>query len=368
MVDEFGWSHASVSFAFALRAEIGGIAAPAVGLIVDRFGARRLLVLGVVIVSIGSVLMSQVNTLISLYASVLVIAIGMSATAGAVGMVVITRWFERERGWALALATTGIAASGLMVLLLEFLISQFGWRDALIYAGIGHLLLCLPLAFVIHDDPAKLGLFKDGDTHPPGGQETEKLLLGLSLKRALGTGSFWKLSLVFGLTLFGLTAVVIHQIPYFTSSLGISSGWAAASVSVMTAMTIVGRLGFGRLADLIDKRYVMAIASTMSGIALLMFATLYETWQIFYAVPFFAVAMGGSIPVRPALQAEYFGLKSFGGIQGITLAIASLGTLSGPVFAGWMYDTTESYRLAFAALSVTCVAAVPLAISIRRPM
>ena len=66
-----------------------------------------------------------------------------------------------------------------------------------------------------------------------------------------------------------------------------------------------------------------------------------------YVLPVFALGFGGSIPVRPAFQAEYFGLKAFGAIQGLAFTIATLGGLLGPVFAGWMYDVTESYRLAF---------------------
>ena len=81
----------------------------------------------------------------------------------------------------------------------------------------------------------------------------------------------------------------------------------------------------------------------------------------------FALGFGGVIPVRPAFQAEYFGMRAFGAIQGLVFTIATLGALFGPVFAGWMYDETDSYRLAFVLLSLGSFAAVPLVLSIRRP-
>jgi len=85
-------------------------------------------------------------------------------------------------------------------------------------------------------------------------------------------------------------------------------------------------------------------------------------------LPVFALGFGGGIPVRPAFQAEYFGLRAFGAIQGLAFTVATIGGLLGPVFAGWMYDTTESYRLAFVILSIGSLLAVPLVLSIRKPV
>ena len=102
IVNEFGWSRASVSFAFSLRSEVGGLAAPVVGFMVDRVGSRRLMVGGVALVALGFVLLSRVESLWAFYGAVIVIAIGMSATGGPVGMVAIAHWFRRRRGRALA--------------------------------------------------------------------------------------------------------------------------------------------------------------------------------------------------------------------------------------------------------------------------
>jgi MFS family permease len=111
----------------------------------------------------------------------------------------------------------------------------------------------------------------------------------------------------------------------------------------------------------------MAGACLLCGTSRLLFATVYEGWQIAYALPVFAIGWGGIIPVRPAFQAEYFGLKAFGAIQGLTFTVATLGALLGPVFAGWMFDETESYRLAFVILSAGGLVSVPLVLSMKRP-
>jgi MFS family permease len=135
----------------------------------------------------------------------------------------------------------------------------------------------------------------------------------------------------------------------------------------MTLLSLIGRLGMGQLADVWEKQRVMAISFAVVGISLLLFATVHEPWQMLYALPVFAFGFGGIIPVRPAFQAEYFGLKAFGAIQGIVFTIAMLGSLAGPVFAGYVYDETESYRLAFIVLAAAALLAVPLILGARKP-
>jgi MFS family permease len=369
IVAEFGWSRASVAFAFSLRSEVGGIASPIVGWTVDRIGSRRLMMAGIFFVSAGFVLMSRMQSLPFFYFSVVVIAIGMSATAGPVGMVAIAHWFNKRRGRALSFMTAGAGTSGVMVLVLEGMISSFGWRDALVILAVVQLLVCLPLAMSIRDKPEDMGLLPDGE---PIAEDsgTPRLSLsqeGLTLRRAVRLRAFWQMAFAVMLVNVGMIAVIVHQIPFFTESLGVSDGTAAALVTAMTLTSLLGRFGMGQLADMIDKRWVLATSFATCALALVLFATLTEAWQIAYALPVFAIGWGGIIPVRPAFQAEYFGMRAFGAIQGIVFTVATLGGLVGPVFAGWMYDETESYRVAFLVLSLGAMAAVPLVLTIKRP-
>lgn len=372
IVHEFGWSRASVSFAFSLRSEVGGIAAPVVGFMVDRVGSRRLMMFGVALVALGFVLLSRIESLPGFYGAVIVIALGMSATGGPVGMVAIAHWFRKRRGRALAMMTVGAGASGVMVLVLEALISGFGWRSALVIMGATQLAVCMPLAMSVRNRPEEIGLRPDNE--PPDGDDPAPAegggfapQEGMTVAEALRSTSFWRLSLAVMLTNLGTTAIIVHQIPFFTSSVGLSEGLAAATVTVMTLMSLVGRLSFGQAADFMDKRFVMAGAFALSAASLLLFATVYEPWQVVYTLPVFALGWGGMIPTRPAFQAEYFGLRAFGAIQGLVFTVATFGALIGPVFAGWVYDQTESYRLAFVILAAGSFLAVPMVLSIRRP-
>ncbi len=372
IVNEFGWSRAAVSFAFSLRSEVGGIAAPIVGFLVDRVGARRLMVFGVATVALGFVLLSQVQALWAFYGSVVVIAIGMSAAAGPVGIVAVAHWFRRRRGRALAFLAMGAGSSGIMAVVLAGLISAFEWRNALLIIAAVQLAVCLPLALSIRNRPEDMGLHPDGEAEAgpspgdtavaPGLAEPE----GLTARQALRSSAFWRLALAVSLGNLGAMAIIVHQIPFLTGSVGLSEGAAAASLTGMTLVSVGGRFGFGYAADLMDKRFVMASAFALLALGVLLFAAVYQPWQIFLALPLFGLGWGGIIPVRPALQAEVFGLRAFGAIQGLVFTIATLGALAGPVFAGWMYDQTESYRLGFVILAATAFLAAPLLATLRR--
>lgn len=363
ITNEFGWSRASIALAFSLRTEVGGVAAPVVGLLVDRVGSRRLMVGGVLTVALGFFLLSRVEELWAFYGAVIVIAIGMSAAAGPVGIVAVTRWFRRRRGRALAFMTMGAGASGVMVLVLAGLISAFDWRNALLIIAGLQLAVCLPLALSVRDRPEEMGLRPDGDlpddadgTMPAGFREPE----GVTVREALRSAMFWRLALAVAFGNLGAIAIIVHQIPYFTETIGLSDGAAAAAVTGMTLISIPGRFGFGYAADFIDKRLVMAASYAVLALAVLSFAAIQEPWHVLLVLPLFGIGWGGLIPVRPALQAEVFGLRAFGAIQGLVFTVATFGALIGPVFAGWMYDQTESYRLAFVVLAGVAFLAVPL--------
>jgi MFS family permease len=329
------------------------------------------MLIGVVLVAIGFLLLSQVQSLPGFYGAVIVIAVGMSSTGGPVGMVAIAHWFRRKRGRALSFMTIGAGSSGVMVLVLSLLISEFGWRDALVIMAILQLIVCVPLALTVRNNPAEMGLLPDGDPVPPTVEGAPQVAAhepeGLTVRQALRTASFWKMSLSVALVNAGMIAVVVHQIPYFTKTIGLSEGLAAATVTTMTLLSLLGRLGMGQLADMIDKRRVMAAAFGISALSLALYAAVQEPWQIVIALPVFAFGWGGIIPVRPAFQAEYFGMRAFGAIQGIVFTVATLGAFFGPVFAGWMFDETDSYRTAFLVLSGLAFLAVPLTLSMRRP-
>jgi OFA family oxalate/formate antiporter-like MFS transporter len=373
LTDEFGWSRASIAAAFSLRTEVGGIAAPAIGFAVDRVGVRRLTAIGVCVVAVGFALMSRVDSLWAFYATTVLVALGMSATGGATAATVISHWFRRNRGKALGLMTLGGGTSGLTAVIFAQLISDYGWRTALVIVGVGQLIFSLPLALSLRNRPEDVGLTPDGlpvESRPPApGSSSSALAMEpaaeFTTRQALRSPLFWKVALVFALSNFATTGLIVHQVPFLTESAGVSDGFAAASITLMTGISIPGRLLFGGAADRYPRTMVVAIALACTGTGLMLLATVSEPWQIAYSLPLFSIGFGAAVPLRSVLQAEYFGLKAFGAIQGMILTVTTLFAFIGPVLAGLLYDHSASYRLAFVILACGPLLAIPLVLSLK---
>ena len=122
-------------------------------------------------------------------------------------------------------------------------------------------------------------------------------------------------------------------------------------VTVTILLSGVGRIGFGWLSDHMNKRYVFCIALALQMIGMLVFANIRTYWHIIPFLMTFSPGYGGPIPLRPAIQGEYFGRKHFGTIQGLFLAASTVSLMIGPPFAGWICDVTGNYRLAFLILA-----------------
>ncbi len=387
MTKEFGWSRAAIAGAFSLRTELGGVGAPVAGYLVDRMGPRRLVLVGVFLVGTGFILLSRIEAVWHLYAVAAFIAIGMSATAGPVAMTAVAHWFQRKRGRALALMTVGGGSSGVMVLVLASLIAAFDWRTALLIMGLIQWAVCIPLALIVRNRPQDLGLLPDGELALPTEEEVAagqrqaptvgaggpgdgvaaRQDEGLTIGQALRTRSFWLMAIAMSLIGFGSLAIIAHQVAFLEESVGLSSLTASAAQMAVPIVSLVGRLGFGWLADYVDKRKVLAAAYLFIAVGILLAATVQSAWQVPLYLIIFAPGWGGSISVRPAFQAEYFGLRAFGGIQGLMFFVASVGAFAGPIFAGAIYDIMDTYRPAFLVVGLAALVAAPAVLMVGKP-
>jgi sugar phosphate permease len=147
---------------------------------------------------------------------------------------------------------------------------------------------------------------------------------GLTVRQALRTRPFWLLTFAVALAWLGGMALIGHLIAFLEESADFSRGAASAVAMGIPFASLVGRLGFGWLADYVVKRRLLAVAYIFQGAGILIFATTDSPWQAVLFLVVFSVGWGGAIPVLPALEAEYFGLRAFGGIQGLLSGLARL--------------------------------------------
>jgi len=353
IAEETGWSYTQISIAASLRGLEMGAFAPISGFLVDRFGPRRLVFCGTLIIGFGLLLLSQVNSLIMFYGAFILLALGVSACSSTVLMTAVASWFERNIGKALGIMTCGFGVSGILVLFIVRLIDLYQWRTTLIILGLGMWLFGIPLSFVVRNKPEQYGYLPDGETSGEQVSAPESHDKAIGFKEALRSRSFWHISIAETIRVLIITAVITHVMPYL-SSLDISRSRAALVTSSIPLLSIIGRIGFGWLGDTRDKRYVMAGAYSTAGVGLLAFSHIQTPWVIFPFLILFPLSWGVS-GLRGAVVKECFGMTSFGKIFGLMVGITMIGGILGPSLAGWTYDTLGSYHpiwLVFAGMSV----------------
>jgi len=380
----FGWTAAATSVAFIFQRLEVGILGPLVGFLVDRVGPKKLMLSGWIIVGLGFLLMSRIDSLWAFYISFMTIAIGLSFGSFVVPTTAVANWFTKKRSRAMTLLYCGAGASGVLVPLLALSISQLGWRETLTFIGIGLWAICLPLCLVMRHRPSQYGYLPDGETRAAMHEPTNSMNLhssseimdqdsvpsatGFTAKAALRTRAFWLLALAFFFQHIGTSAVMVHIVPYL-ESVEVSTTIAAAAVTGMTLSSLIGRLGLGLLGDFTNKRYLIALALTLQTIGLFIFS-LIDTDRAWLIVPFlltYAPGYGGPVPLRAALQADYFGTKSFGTIFGLMAIVSMFGGLASPVVAGWVFDVMGSYHLVWQLFALVTVPAIPLILLAKAP-
>jgi len=369
VLEEFGWSVAATSLAFSLRSEVGGLAAPFVGVMVDRLGAQRVIFGGIIVSAAGVFAMSHIQELWHFYLVMVVIAFGGSSAGGQVGLAAIATWFENRRATAMSFMTVGGGLGGLLVVLIAWLVEQLGWREALRVISFAMLTIGLLVGLNIRTRPENHPQPMDGRRYVDelGAEIPRAVQWGIPIRRAVRTRAAITLGLGMIVLAWGTTSVVIHQIPYLEREVGLSKSLASTSVAVFTLCSIVGRLGFGILADRYSKRVMLAVSTALvvSGIPVLAIAESYPVALL--GILMIAPGFGGSIPVRPALIADYFGTKYFATLNGIGALVMTTGGAVGPWFVGWMVDRTGSYDLGWYVSAGVTALGIPLFLMIKPP-
>jgi MFS family permease len=376
----FGWGAAVTSIAFTLQRLEAGFLEVLVGFLVDKVGPRKLMLAGWSVVGLGFLLMSRVDALWSFYGAFLIIATGLNFAAFVVIFTTIANWFEKRRSRAMTVVATGFGASGTLVPLVALMVGELGWRETLTVVGVGLWLIGIPLSSLMRHKPSKYGYLPDGarseETSKPESapgfksiKETAKEpARSFTVKEAVRTRAFWLLSGVAFFQFVGASAVMVHIVPYL-ESVNISTTMAATTVTGVTVCSLIGRLGFGFLGDFANKRYLIAIGITlqMIGIFVLSFIDMDRVWIIIPFLLTYAPGFGATMPLRPALQADYFGTDNYGTIMGLMMLVSMVGGLASPIVAGWIFDVTGSYNLAWLIYAMVTLPAIPFMLLAKPP-
>ena len=371
---DFGWGRGEIMLAFTIYFLLNGLAAPPVGWLVDRYGVRGVIAAGSLIASLGFASLYALHGLWHLYIAYFFIGIGHAAIGQVSVSTMVSNWFIKRRGTAIGIMSTGIGIGILILapLIGGFLIPNFGWNIA--YAALGLFNMALiPLAvFVVRTKPSDMGLYPDGVVDDESIAELEASRTatnGISLKMALGTSAFWFLCLSFLVSGFSSMGVIQSQVPYLQDK-GFSLVLATSTVTGLGLGSAIGKFFFGWLCDIIKAKYACALSLVLLAIAIVVLimikpgAPLAIIWL--YAITI-GLGSGGWLPTMSMLVNRNFGLVSYGAIFGMISMAQAIGAATGPLFGGYMYDTTNTYYWAFIVMVSAYAIAIPAVLLVRRP-
>ncbi|MFH0847715.1 MAG: MFS transporter [Chloroflexota bacterium] len=365
IVKEFGWDYAQISLAGSLRGLETGLLSPVVGLLVDRWGPRRLFFAGTIVVCLGFLLLSRVSSLVMFYGAFALIALGYSAFSDAVTMTSVANWFRRKADTATGIVASGFGLGGLLVPVVTKLVDVLNWRATMLTVGLSFPVVVLPLSLLVRHKPEDYGYEPDGVVSrpvEPGNIEvlTQSKEVSIPAKQAIRTRVFWHVAIGSMCHVFVAGAVVMHVMPYL-SSLGVSRTVSSLVALVLPIASVCGRLSSGWFSDRMGKKRVFTASFVLMTAGLLLYT--YITPQtIWLLVPFlmtYGLGWGGNVTMRIALIREYFGRQSFGTILGFTAGIMMAGSIVGAPLAGWVFDTWGRYQFAWLGCSaITCLGMV----------
>ncbi len=359
------WSNGAVSLATGMYFVFSGVTAAWVGPKIDRQGAKRWMLPGLLIIIVAASCVGQVRELWQLYVAYIGLAVGSGMSAGVAVNATLTRWFVQRRAWAMAISSTGVSLGGVVLSPLNgYLIERFG-LDIATPAMAGLILIIgLPIVlFVLVWDPRQMGLPTDGLR--PAVRVASNVARSVAnqtrvwtIRRAARTVPFWAIMFSFVIVLLAQTGFILHQTALLQERLG-SLTAATTTLSILAFGSIVARLIVGRFfADRVDLRILTVIMFVVQGTAALIVIQFDSVVMTYVAVLTFGFTIGNVYMLLSLLTSDVFGYVSFGAIYGQLSMATQVSSGAGPWLIGALYDLTGSYDTPLTLVAILTYAAI----------
>jgi len=341
----FGWHREAMSSAFGIAAITVALFSPGIGMLLDRFPPRRIILPSIVVFALAYMSLSRLTPNITrFYLTYFILGVVGNGTAQLAYTRAVLTWFQKRRGIALALVLTGSGTGSIVVpLIVEAVIRKYGWSDA--YIALGCIaLLGFPLtALLVRNRPVNHARLDDTFSS------------GSSVGSALRGSIFWILAAMIMLEAFGSNGLISHLAAMLTER-GVSGESAALALSVMGATGILGRLTTGLLLDRFFAPYVAMFMLGISSVGIFLYMSAATATGALTAAAIVGYGLGSEADVVPYLIARYFGRKHFAALYGLTWTAYAVGGATGPIVVGHFYDRAGSYQPSvIGGLALTCV-------------
>ncbi|HEX7785788.1 MAG TPA: MFS transporter [Methylomirabilota bacterium] len=343
LLKEFGWSRSVLAGAFSVFTLVSGGAGPVLGALADRFGPRRLILIGGALLAASLWADSVITRAWHLYVAFGVLtAIGVSTAGWTPAVVLVQRQFSARLGLALGIAGSGVGLGIFLVVpLCQALIDAVGWRWAFRALGTLAAVWILPATYLAVAEAAAPARPSPARDDAPSG--------AAALERALASSSFRYIGLAVFLGSVCSQTLHVHQAAFLVDH-GLSAMTAASVISVVGAASIVGKTGGGFVSDFWRRElvYALGMIGMIAGVGVLWLVALAPSaWLALGYAALFGVGYSVTAFIVPAMMSDRFRGPHFGSIFGATQVASALGSALGAWLAGRIFDATGSYAIAF---------------------
>jgi sugar phosphate permease len=357
MVRELGWSRTMVTSGNAIsKLIVGPLFGFAAGWIVDRFGPRRLMMAGILMAGGALIGLGATSLAGAFYFFYFFNALGYVCGGPLPCQVLVSRWFDKTRGKVMGIAYLGIGVGGAIVpLLAAWMTAHVGWRMSLQLLGALVVLVALPLAYFVRENP--------GEGARSARQEPSHD--GASISEILRTPAFYLLAIGSMCSIAAVGGTNQHLKLFLSLDRGYSQTDAAGIISLVLTISIVGRLLMGWLADRMPRKHVMLLIYMLvaAAIPLLMVRTAPGAAAMYAFAAVFGLGLGGEYLIIPLMAGELFGIGVLGRVMGIVLTADGVAEATAPMLVGYMRDRTGSYNTGFFLLvTIALVGAAAIAL------
>lgn len=369
LLAEFGWTRATTAGVFSLGNVVQGVTAIAVGLLSNRLGPRKLVLLSGVLLGLSYAGATGVTALWQLYIYFgLLQGVGRGIPYNPL-MATIARWFQTKRGLA-----TGVALSGggvgtiVFPILANRLIEGFGWRTAFLGFGILSGAAMLASGLVLKASPAHSPspAREPQGRAEPARKNTESEERETPLRQMASSSAFWLIMTAGFVCNLAITVVFVHLVAYATD-LNISPAIAASFVSVIGVANVVGKVGMGAFSDRYGLHWALIICFGLGASVMFWVSMASAVWMFYLFAVLFGFAYAGWLPLFPVLVGQIFGVGSMALVLGFLAASNMIGGAIGAYVAGYIFDSTHSYQLAFMMAGLALMVAIPCQLLVRKP-
>jgi len=361
LVDDFGWGRAEISGVQSVAMICYIMAAPLVGGLVDRFGPRRVILPGIILVSAGLMLSATMHGLLQYYLLYGVLGgFGVAFISLAAYTAIIPHWFKKHRGTA-----SGIAASGMGLGIMLFppmtqgIISHWGWRPGFVVMGVLTVVILLPLnGFLLRHRPTDMGYSgPDGNMPPDDGLRDSASHTDLKsdeefqwhLGAAVRTINFWALMIFPMFIMIGVYMMLTHFVGFLVNQ-GVNKMTAASAFGLIGLTSTIFRIVWGLVSDRIGREISFSMGMfffCISFYCLFRFQAGGGLWLVYLFVILLGVGWGSTAPIFMASAADLFHGPAIGTIYGLLEGSVGIGGALGAWIGGYIFDLTGSYQWAF---------------------